>query len=309
LPRAFPLVLVLVLVAATTIAFIRTEHLKLQPAPITSVHVTKAFAPTCGCPTGKAKVEFRLRRRETVKLSIVKTGDGVVRTVVAHKHVRKGRQVFLWDGRDDDGALVAEGSYRPRVELLREHRSFLLPNPIRVDRTAPAIRVVSFAPATISPDGDGRSDRVTIRYRESEPAKPLLFVNGKLRVRARFPRTQGSLSWYGAVGGRPVRPGAYTLVLKTRDVAGNLSRKPVRLSLRVRYVELRPKQLHVKTGAPFTVRVVTDLRRVAWRLAKHTGTGAPPVLHLRAPQLPGRYTLVVRDGKFTARTALYVRKP
>jgi hypothetical protein len=307
--RAFPLVLVLVLVAATTIAFIETEHLKLQPAPITATHVTKAFAPACGCPTAKATVEFRLRRAATLTVSVVASGNRVVRRLVSHAHARKGRRVFHWDGRDEHGALVAEGSYRPRVELLDQHRTFLLPNPMRVDRTPPKIHVTDVGPKTISPDGDGRSDKVTIRYRQSEEARPLLFVDGKLRVRARFPRASGSLNWYGTVDGAPVRPGTYALLLKTRDVAGNLSRGGVHMRLRVRYVELRPRVLHVRAGGTIVVRFDTDLRRVSWRIGKRSGTAVPPTLRLRAPQYPGRSRLVATDGSFTAHTIVYVRRP
>ena len=45
------------------------------------------------------------------------------------------------------------------------------PNPIRVDTKRPRIKVVSVKPRVFSPDGDRRSDRVTVRYTVDERAR------------------------------------------------------------------------------------------------------------------------------------------
>ena len=69
--------------------------------------------------------------------------------------------------------------------------------------TPPVLEDVTVAPRVASPDGDGRSDRVTVRYRLSEPGRGMLFVNGKRRALTRFPRTEETIVWNGkAAGGR-----------------------------------------------------------------------------------------------------------
>ena len=307
LARNVKLVLVLVLLAATTVAFVAAERLKLGRAPITSTHVTKMFAPECECDTHLAEIRFRLRRADTLTVEILGKDGDVVRTLLSQVRLPAGNQSFTWDGRDTAGALVPEGSYRPRVELERAGRTITLPNPIRVDRTAPSIRLLAARPTTISPDGDGRGDGLALRYRQSERGRPILLVDGQVRVRALFSRPAGTLHWYGKVDGRPLPAGTYRLLLTTRDVAGNLARRGVRVALRVRYVELARKAVRVRAGARFAVGVSTDARRFHWRLGGRTGTAAPPTLRLRAPQVPGRYTLVVTERGHRAAAAVFVR--
>jgi hypothetical protein len=287
---------VLVLLAATTVAFVVTERLKLEPAPITDTHVTSLFAPECDCPTLLAHVEFRLRRPETLTVSILDPNDAVVRTLRFRQPLRAGRHDFTWDGRDDSGAIVPEASYQPRVEFGRDRRAIDLPNAIRVDTTPPRIRLVSVEPRTISPDDDGRRDRVRLVYRQSERAQPLLIVDGRVRVRVKSAKLEGKLDWYGKVRRKRVEPGVYRLRLTTRDLAGNLAVAAPTFRIHVRFVEVRPRVLRVRPGAIFRLRISTDALRVRWRIGARTGTATPPVLRLRAPTRPGRHLVVVGYG-------------
>ena len=67
-----------------------------------------------------------------------------------------------WDGRDDDGEVVPEGSYTPRIRLPDEQRLIEMPNPIRVDTTPPRVLEATVAPRRFSPDGDRRLEKVTV---------------------------------------------------------------------------------------------------------------------------------------------------
>src|SRR3712207_8397596 len=49
---------------------------------------------------------------------------------------------ICWDGRDDAGARVADGTYRVRVIMRRQGRSVLVPRTIRLDTTPPVARVL-----------------------------------------------------------------------------------------------------------------------------------------------------------------------
>jgi hypothetical protein len=302
--RFFPTALVLALLAATTVAFVVTEGLKLEPSPIRGTQVTKAFAPECKCPSAKARIAFSLRRSDTVTVAILDQNKRVVRTLFDGR-AQSGKQVFSWDGRDESGQIVAEAAYEPRVDLRGQRRAITLPNPIVVDTTLPVLHLLSVKPRTISPDEDGRSDRLSVRYRQSERGHPFLLVNGAVRVRAHAGKTTGKLDWYGRLNHRPVAPGKYRITVLTRDVAGNLSR-PVVTTVRVRYIGVAPSVVRVRAGAIIRIHVSTDARRFHWRLGKRTGTAAAPTLVLRAPQKAGQYRLVVRERGFTATARLII---
>jgi hypothetical protein len=304
--RFFPLALVLALLAATTVAFVVTEGLKLEPSPIRATQVTKTFAPGCDCKTHDARIAFTLRRRDTITVAILDQDKRVVRTLLADGPVQAGKQVFHWDGTDESGLIVPEAAYEPRVELHGERRTITLPNPIVVDTTPPTLRVLSVKPRTFSPDDDGHSDRLSIRYRQSERGHPFLLVDGVVRVRALAGKTTGKLDWYGKVSHRSVPSGNYRITVLTRDIAGNLSR-PVTTTVRVRYIAVTPRVVRARAGAMIRLHVSTDARRFHWRLGKRTGTAAAPTLALRAPQKPGRYRLVVRERTFTATALLIIR--
>ena len=119
--------------------------------------------------------------------------------------------------------MLPEGEYEPRIRLRGKRTTYTLPNPIRIDVTAPQVERVSAQPRVISPDGDRRSDSVTFRYRLSEPARVMLFVNGKRRVLTLFARPDGSITWYGRVGGKPLPAGVYEARLAAEDPAGNVA--------------------------------------------------------------------------------------
>ena len=73
-------------------------------------------------------------------LSLLDRDGHEIRRLVDHVPMRRGRHAFFWNGRDNEGRLVPEGKYRPKVELGNADRTIVLPNPIRVDVTRPVSR-------------------------------------------------------------------------------------------------------------------------------------------------------------------------
>jgi hypothetical protein len=291
-PRFLSTLLVVALLGGTAAAFAVTQGLKTRPSPIAAPRIQKVFSPECDCPTRVAVIQFRLRKPDRVKLQIVDSGGNVVRTLVPGRRLRRGTVTYTWNGRDDDGAFVAEGVYKPRVHLADRHRTIDLPNEMEVDTTAPVVTVRSVAPRVISPDGDGHRDRVVVRYSFSERAHALLYVGARRVVFTRSQLPTGSVEWNGKIAGKPVRTGTYVLRLGAQDPAGNVSTPKLAGVVRVRYVELARHVIQAKAGTRFGVRVSAD-RRVHWRLGARRGTAAPGLLVLRAPAKPGRYTLAV----------------
>jgi len=304
-PRFLSTLLVIALLGGTAAAFAVTQGLKNRPSPITAPSIQKVFSPTCDCATRVAVIAFRLRKPDRVRLQIVDSGGKVVRTLVAGTRLRRGRVVYTWNGRDDRGRFVPEGVYKPRVHLADQHRTIDLPNDMRVDTTAPKVTVESVSPRAISPDGDGRADRVTVRYKLSERAHAILHVGSRRVVFTRSQLPSGSVDWNGKLNGKPVRPGTYLLRLGAQDPAGNVSRPVKAGRVIVRYVELARTSLEAKPRTRFGVGVSAD-RRVAWRLDGRTGTAAPGLLVLRAPAKAGRYHLVVTAGPHEARATVIV---
>ena len=211
----------------------------------------------------------------------------------------------MWNGRDDAGRVVPDGLYRARVRLDLREKTFVLPNLIRVD-TAARRRGGVTRPRVFSPDGDRRSDRVTVRYRVNERAAALLYVDGVRRVVGASLRPTGELVWYGKVGARSLPARRYALALVAVDAAGNRS-LPVKAGpVRIRYVEIASPVLRAKAAGVLRVRVLTDARRVEWRIGKRTGVGKVPVFRIRAPEQPGRYRIVVSVGGHRATAPVVV---
>ena len=303
------LLIVLALLGATAAAFAVTERLKLERSPITGTRVDRVFSPVCECARDVAVISFVLRRRETVTVDMLEAGGKPVRTLVRERRERAGRVSYTWDGRDDANRIIAEGVYRPRVRLERNGRTIVLPNPIRVDTTAPRIRIVRVFPRVFSPDGDGRRDRITATYSIDEKARAMMLVDGQRRVLSRFRATEGKLVWFGRVDGRPVRPGTYEIRLRAVDRAGNRSARTRAVPVRVRYVELARDQIEVVASRRFSVRVFTDARSYRWIFAGEKGVGQRQVLVLRAPETPGTYTLYVSVGGRADRAEVVVLEP
>jgi hypothetical protein len=303
------LALVLALLGATAAAFAVTERLKLERSPITGTQVDKVFSPVCECARDVAVISFVLRRTETVTLDILDKNRRSIRTLVRDKREPAGRAFFTWDGRDNLDRVVAEGIYRPRVQLERNGRTIVLPNPMRVDTTAPVISLLRVFPRVFSPDGDGNRDRVTATYRIDERARAIMLVDGRQRVQSKFLRLDGQLVWFGRVNGRTVRPGTFEIRLRAVDRAGNRSVRTRAVPVRVRFVELSRDRIEVGAGRRFSVRVRTDADSYHWLFAGRRGVGEREVLVLRAPEEPGTYSLFVRVGTRAARAEVVVSQP
>ena len=305
--RFGPPALVTLLVVATAIAFAVTEHLKLEPVPITSTRVTKEFSPTCRCDTSKARIAFSLRRSERVTL-LIAGPKGETRRLIDGEDEPSGPLHVIWDGRDNSGQLASNGNYHVHVFLANKRLWIPLPNVIQLDTQPPKLSSISVSPHTISPDGDHNKDVLHISYRLNERARILLFVDGKLaettRDRAARP---GKFDWKGMLDGR-LLTGWHNLTLRAVDLVGNESAATTPpIPVRVRILNLRPKVIHVAAAATFRLTISTDRTSVRWRFNGQIGPATSRSLTLQAPSAPGRYRAIVRSGPYRASTLVIVR--
>jgi len=293
---------VLVLLGGTAAAFAITERLKLEKTPITSPDITKWYSWRSD---RQAEVGFRLRKADTITVDIVR-GDTVVRTLATNVRHKKGEVSFKWDGRDQTGEPVPEGVYKARVHLARAHRTIVIPNPIHLDLDVPTVALRAVGPRVISPDHDGRGEYVRVHFRADEPSRVLLYVNGQRAGKGQLERRGGKINWFGNVNDKTLKPGVYTLTVRAEDRAGNISAASRGVQVRIRYVSL-PKVVHARAGKRFRVLVDTDAAGVVWRLAGRTHRVRSPVVRMRAPRQPGRYTLYVTANGHSASAAVVVR--
>jgi len=296
-------ILVLAVLAATAVAFVVTEDLKLEPDPIARPRIDPTVSPVCRCDRQTARIAFRLRAEDVLTLTIADSDGNVVRTLLREARFRPGNHQFGWDGRDQAGRVVPDGLYQPRVELQRLGRTIDFAGRIRVDTSRPSIRVLHVSRRMLSPDGDGRGDAITIRYRAGQPSNVLLLVNGKRQIRTRL-RSEGAIRW---APGR-LRPGLERLQLVAVDAAGNRQAAQP-FYVRVRYLEVTPTRLRSTPRKLFTVRIGTDFPRYTWRLGRRNGSARRHTLRLRAPAKPGRYALRISAAGRHETTVVLVRHP
>lgn len=298
--------MVLGLLAATATAFAVTERLKLEKSPITGTRVDKIFSPVCECTHDVSVISFRLRKPERVTVDMLDGHGKPVATLVRDQHEGRGRVSYTWDGRTDTGVVVPEGVYRPRVRLFEHGRTFVLPNPIRVDTTAPTIKMTGVSPRLISPRVPGGHPRVAASYKTDEKAHAVMLVNGQRRVATRFRATKGRLFWYGIVNGRAVPPGAYRVQLRAYDQAGNTSTATRSLPVHVFYVAFRRGRVRAVAGKRFSIGVLTAARRYRWLFHGKHGARRNRTLILRAPKTPGTYAVYVSVGRHADRAEVVV---
>jgi hypothetical protein len=290
LGRFLPALVVVALLGGSAAAFAVTERLKLERSPILSTRVDKVVSPSSGHP---AKIVFRLRTADSVSVSIVDSHRQVIRSLLASRHLRRGRHEFEWYGRDNAGVPVADGVYKPSLHLAGEHRTILMPNPITVDTRPPSIARTGLNLHTFSPDGDYHFDYLRVKYRATEPARAELFANGRLMVLNKKFARSGDVQWNGRADGVSRPPGVYRLQLKAIDEAGNESTPSRAFTVRIRYIDLLKHVIRARSGGEIVVGVSTDAHRYTWRIGPRHGRAHGRLV--LAAGSPGRYRLVVAE--------------
>lgn len=293
---------------ASAAAFAITEHLKLIKSPIYAPDVTKVFSPTCHCATDTAKIRFALRRPDSVTVTIVDSARHLIDTIATDAPVPRGTVTFHWDGRNSAGAVAADQTYQPQVELANARWTILMPNRIVVDTKPPDVVSATVGDGILSP---GSHHSIVIKYVFGEQAHAAVYLRGRRIILGRPSRPHAQVKWTGKAGGKTVPPGRYLLEVAAVDAAGNVTppagRK--RVVVRIRSIALGEPQIHVAAAARFTVDVRTGASRYTWRFAGAHGTGTEHLLRLRAPGRRGRYRLVLSEHGHSTTGLVIVGKP
>jgi hypothetical protein len=226
------------LVVATIAAFFVTQQLKSEfPLVIRFSAKPKQFSPNGDRYRDSTQVGFDLSRSAKVTFSIMNGEGNEVRRLVDDRELAgDAKHRFGWDGRDNGGALVPDGTYRMRVVRRDEGRVIDSSKRIRVDRQPPRVSLVSAKPNVIAPREPGQSPEVTITYRGPKNSAPEFRVfrtddAAKPHVVRRFRGKGNTGVWHGEIATGPARTGPapdgdYAITVSVRDKAGNLAVAP-----------------------------------------------------------------------------------
>lgn len=134
---------------------------------------------------------------------------------------------FVWDGRNDKGELVPEGTYRYVMEITDDFGSIGISEPreLMVDNTPPAVTAVPEY-LIFSPDGDGSRDNLPIVQSGSLEARwtgEVLDRSGRVvRIFGWSDSAPADFRWDGRDGDGQLLPDAiFSYRISSTDLAGN----------------------------------------------------------------------------------------
>jgi hypothetical protein len=273
------------LVLVTAGAFVLTQVLKTEMPVVLRFSVAPLyFSPNGDGTRDRARVGFDLSEPAEVSFSIIDMDGNDVRELVDERELAGDRRHrFGWDGRDDEGDVVPDGTYRLRVVRRKEGRRLDSFKEIVVDTTPPKAELVSAEPGVVDPS-NGRPVAVTVRYRGPSTRGPEFRVwrtdDGEPRIVDRFrgdERRRGV--WNGrTISGEYAVDGDYALQARVRDRAGNEALAPPGIptartaragtGVAVRRLTLEGPSGVVAAGSLAKLRVGPDARPFEWTLTR-----------------------------------------
>ena len=187
--RSLVLVVLLGLAGASVAAVFAVQAIESQGSPVGTPTVSYAFSPNDDNVRDTATIGFHLRRRDHVTVSIRSRDGAQVRELATNKPER-GAVRLAWDGRDDNGKRLPEGSYFLRIALADLHRRFDVRSPIRLDLTPPHISSVVLDTSRVATLGVIRAH---VRVRDAV-APRVLELNGRPLETRRIRRTRREIA-------------------------------------------------------------------------------------------------------------------
>ena len=207
----------------------------------------------------------------------------------------------IWDGRTGEGSAVRDGEYRAALSVVYEKGDVAEASTgaIRVDTAAPEIDV-QIAERILSPDGDGRKDRLSVRQSSSaETAFEARILDSEGRPVRLWVWSEKleSFEWDGRDdSGNPLPDGEYRYVVLGTDEAGNRTERQIPgilIDTAPTPVYLTAKEGYIRAGETdpeglqyFTAVVPNDSGVLSWSLSveneggeavyTESGAGAPP---------------------------------
>jgi flagellar hook assembly protein FlgD len=256
--RAGVVVAIVALFAVALGVFVLPFAFPTPPPVVTRFNATLLFSPDGDGRREDAKVNVRLSQAAEVTVEIQEDGE-TVRRLISGRRAGRGWVRESWDGRDDAGVRVADGTYAIKLRARAGRKQFNTTRTIVVDTAAPRPQEMAVESATLGRPGPGQC-RVTFASRD--PGSVVIeALRGDDVVRRLGPRpvrpdTPVRWRWDGSRdGGGTVPPGLYDIRASLFDAARN--RVVRQRTCWVGYIAGTP----VPAAVPPRGRVGADLRR------------------------------------------------
>jgi hypothetical protein len=310
-----------VLVVATIAAFFVTQQLKGE-FPLVIRFATKPahFSPNGDGYRDSSDIGFDLSEPASVSFMVIDAEGTEVRQIFSDRRLAGDeKHRFTWDGRNDEGNVVPEGTYRMRVVRRDESRVIDSVKEITVDTVPPRVTLISAEPSVIAASLSGEPPQVELRYRGPKNKAPVVRVfrtgEGEPRIVRRFRGgPDRTATWDGRVSAGPERTepapeGDYAFTVAVRDKAGNATEAPAPVpraplaapgtGVSVRNFTLRGPLSAVTAGA-FARLAVGPVERSIDFVVSRLGDPKPV---LRGDRVAGRFRIHIPSKM---RTGVYV---
>lgn len=282
------------LVVATLAAFFITQRLKSSPNVLQGFSEQRFFSPNGDGIQDRAQISFSLERPDDVTAFVIGPGGDIVRELARDVPVAARRPfTVVWDGRNADGTMAADGRYVVRIRLRRLGRLLTVPQPLVLDTVPPRLRVSLSPRPRAGPVVIGGRGRGSVRVdagRGVAPGISLLVYRTdrgapRLLTRVAGPPDARSATWHGRAHHALAPAATYLVAVRAHDRAGNTASVPARLppargapaprvGVTVRYLSARGPRGPVAAGSRVAFSVDAGGRRYAWSV-RRVGASKP----------------------------------
>lgn len=137
------------------------------PAPVIS-NLSSSPEPFIALGINSVTINYTISSNANVTLKVYDSTNKLVKTILNNNPAVRGQNIVYWNGKNDLGVLVSDGSYTYKINAvdILGKASNEAAGTITVDKTAPVINNVS-----VSPNPFGTGSIATISYNLSENAK------------------------------------------------------------------------------------------------------------------------------------------
>jgi hypothetical protein len=198
-------------------ALFSINTLAAKPTPqgsITKMTATPvAFNPDKGSTTVSYYLNGVPATSGQVRIDIYSNANKLVRTINAGVQ-KTGQHSFKWDGRDNKGAIVSDGSYKIIVTSTCKKKSYTASTTVILDRAPPLISIAS--PASSPPYG--RYFNIKVSFSATDPTSGLVKAPTG---------TDGIVVLASGDTFTTTGTGAHTFTVTAQDKAGNVGVKSV----------------------------------------------------------------------------------
>ena len=209
------------------------------PPAITGLLVVPPFfSPMNSNPAySAAMLKYNLSESAEVTIKVLDSLNNQVKTVITNIPQSPGLKSVTWDGKDDTGAFVVDGTYTFDITATDAAlNSTTVTTTVQVDNTGPVVNIVSVTPTPFAPDSiDPTLRKVDIKYILND-ARVLCTAEVKIKTRiGAIVKDLGSnlviptgvlqtSTWDGKnTLGQIVEDGTYAVHISAVDQAGNPS--------------------------------------------------------------------------------------